>query len=654
MYIFAYGMLILALLASLGGAGLAVMQLFQGRASALWFIEKAQALMTMALVLASAILLHALYWNDFSLVYVASYTDKLLPIFYRLTAFWAGQPGSLLFWALSVAVAGTAFSFTPSYKNLTEETRLWFWIFFLGIMAFFALLLTGWSNPFTIQDPAPADGRGLNPLLQNPGMIFHPPLLFWGYGGFVIPGCLALAQCLSDNEEIEGSWVMVARPFTLWAWLFLTAGIILGAWWAYMELGWGGYWAWDPVENASIIPWLLGTAALHTTIIQVRRGKLGRVNVFLMALTTVSAFFATYLVRSGVVQSVHAFGDGGVGTPLLIFIIASTLLCLLVACVGYNSRKSLVGIDSREGMLVVTAWILIMLSIIICLGTLWPIISKLWSAQSQGLDATFYNKVCLPLFALMAVIFSFCPWLGWNGGIRNMKKLMLVLASFVVTAVVLWVTEYRQATSFMAISASVAALVSLGMLVMEKSVRSQINTLAAHGVHLGLIMIVMGVAFSGPYKIEKDILLSKGESAQVGNYTVGLVDVAEGRTKTYDYLEARLQVTDKDSVLQGVLAPQMRIYNNFSGMKFSEVGTIFSLGNEFYASLLGIDHNNKATLRVSINPLVNWLWIGGTLMCLFPILGLRRKIRSQVPDEDEEEASTEVAEQNNTHSHNKG
>ncbi len=635
MYIFAYAMLIVALLTSLGGTGLAVMQLFQGRANALWLVEKAQAVMTFALVLASAILLHALYWNDFSVVYVASYTDRLLPIFYRLTAFWAGQPGSLLFWALSVAVAGTAFSFTPSYKKLTEETRLWFWIFFLLIMAFFALLLTGWSNPFILQNPAPADGRGLNPLLQNPGMIFHPPLLFWGYGGFVIPGCLALAQCLSDNEELEGSWIMVARPFTLWAWLFLTAGIILGAWWAYMELGWGGYWAWDPVENASIIPWLMGTAALHTTIIQVRRGKLGRVNVFLMALTTVSAFFATYLVRSGVVQSVHAFGDGGVGTPLLIFIIFSTLICAAVAFIGYNSRKNLVGIDSREGMLVVTAWVLILLSIIICLGTLWPIISKLWSAQSQGLDAAFYNKVCLPLFALLAAIFSFCPWLGWNGGVRNMKKLMVVLAVFVVTAVVLWMTGYRQATAFVATASSVAALVSLGMLVAEKSVRKQRNALAAHGVHLGLILIVLGVAFSGPYKSEITLVLPKGATGTVGGYTVELVDLTEGRTKTFEYLEARINILNEDKETQGLLAPQMRIYHNFSGMKFSEASTIFSLGNEFYASLLGIDSAGRASLRVSVNPLVNWLWVGGTLMCLFPILGLRRRQRSFVPDEDE-------------------
>ncbi len=624
MYIFAYGMLILALLCSLGGAGIAILQLSQGQDSALKVVEKAQMIMSAALVLASALLLHALYWNDFSLVYVASYTDKILPIFYRLTAFWAGQAGSLLFWALSVALCGTFFSFTRSYKSLTTDTRLWFWVFFLGIMGFFALLLTGWSNPFMMQTPAPLDGNGLNPLLQNPGMIFHPPLLFWGYGGFVIPGCLALAQSLSERESEEDSWILVARPFTLQAWLFLTAGIVLGAWWAYMELGWGGYWAWDPVENASIIPWLIGTAAIHTTIIEQRRNKLGRTNVFLMALTTVSAFFATYLVRSGVVNSVHAFGDGGVGTPLLIFILASTALAFWVSYMGYNSRNNLAGIDSREGMLVMTAWVFLMLSVIICVATLWPLISTLWSAQSQGLDANFYNRVCLPLFALIAVILAFCPWLGWNGGVRDTKKILIVVASLVITAIALWFAGYRQHTAFIGTAASVAALVSIVLLYCEKSVRAQPASVAAHGVHVGLLLIVIGVAFSGPYKFEKDLSIGEGEIAILRDYQVKLVESVEGTSPGFEYLEARLQILRGDEII-GMLYPQRRIYEKFGRQQFSEAATIFSLGDELYASLLGVDAKGKMVVKVSINPLVNWIWVGGTLMCLFPFLGLKRR-----------------------------
>ena len=624
MYIFAYCMLLLSLLCSLGGAGLALLQLWQGRSNALHLVEKAQIILTGALLLASALLLHALFWNDFSLEYVASYTDRILPVFYRLTAFWAGQAGSMLFWALSVAICGAGFLLTPSYRKLSHETRLWFWVFFLGTMAFFSLILTGWSNPFTMVNPAPADGNGLNPLLQNPGMIFHPPLLFLGYGGFVIPGCLALSQSLSMRQDEEGLWVTVARPFTLLAWLFLTAGIVLGAWWAYMELGWGGYWAWDPVENASLIPWLIGTAAVHTMIIEERRGKLGRVNVFLMALTTISAFFATYLVRSGVIDSVHAFGDGGVGTPLLIFILFSLLLSVWVSFLGYNSRRELAGIDSREGFLVLAGWVLLMLSLIICVATLWPIISKLWTVQAQGLEASFYNRVCLPLFGILAVLLAFCPWMGWNGGVRDKKKFAIVLGVFVAAGGMFWGLGYRQPTALLSSAASVAALCTIGLLFLDKAVRSQIQSVAAYGVHFGLVLLFLGVAFSGPYKTENDLLLGKGGKGTVGAYEVTVVDLSTGETPAFEYLEARLQVV-KNGVVVGLLTPQRRIYTKFGNQQFSEVDTVFSMGNEVYASLLGLDEQHRATIKVSVNPLVNWMWVGGTLMCLFPFLGLRRR-----------------------------
>lgn len=624
MYIFAYGMLLLSLLCSLGGAGLALFQLWQGRSGALHVVEKAQLVLTGALVLASALLLHALFWNDFSLEYVASYTDRILPVFYRLTAFWAGQAGSMLFWALSVALCGAGFLLTPAYRRLTAETRLWFWVFFLGTMGFFSLVLVGWSNPFVMLSPAPADGNGLNPLLQNPGMIFHPPLLFLGYGGFVIPGCLALSQSLSMRQDEEGLWVTVARPFTMLAWLFLTAGIVLGAWWAYMELGWGGYWAWDPVENASLIPWLIGTAAIHTMIIEERRHKLGRVNVFLMALTTVSAFFATYLVRSGVIDSVHAFGDGGVGTPLLVFILFSLALSVWVSMLGYNSRRELAGLDSREGFLVLAGWVLLMLSAIICVATLWPIISKLWGAQAQGLEASFYNRVCLPLFAMLAVLMAFCPWLGWKSGLRDRKKFLIVLGSFVAGGVAFWTLGYKQPTALIASSACVAILCCLGLLFTEEAVRKQRNSIAAYGVHLGVALLMLGVAFSGPYKIEEDLLLAKGGKGMVGGYEVTLVDLADGQQPGYDYIEARLQVM-KNGVLVGLLAPQRRMYTKFGNQQFSEVGTVFSMGNELYASLLGLDQQHRITVKVSVNPLVNWMWVGGTLMCLFPFMGLRRR-----------------------------
>ncbi|MBQ3059039.1 MAG: heme lyase CcmF/NrfE family subunit [Desulfovibrio sp.] len=623
MYVFAYTMQLLALLCALGGAGMSLLQLWQGRTDWLPVIEKAHWLISGALLLASAMLLHALYWQDYSLVYVASYTDQYLPVFYRLTAFWAGQPGSMLFWALTVALGGSLFGCLRSRKNLGAPTRLWHWTFFYSIMAFFALVLTCWSDPFVMQRPAPADGNGLNPLLQNPGMIFHPPLLFLGYGGFAVPSCLALAQLLAGQQEREAAWFRITRPFIILAWVFLTAGIVLGAWWAYMELGWGGYWAWDPVENASLIPWLIGTAALHTLIIEDRRGKLGRVNVAMMSLTTVSAFFATYLVRSGVVQSVHAFGDGSVGTPLTIFVLAGLAVTFWVTCLAPSRGEHLAGLESREGFLTLVAWILLALAVIILVATMWPVISKLWATDAQGLDANFYNRVCMPLAALLVLMLAVCPCLGWNGGLRHRGLFFSVLGVLLAGGAVLFFMGYTKPVALLAAAASLGVILGVVLLLGSKQSRSS-SRWGAVGAHLGLGLMALGVAFSGPYTQEQELFMGKGDTKTVGKYSVTLLDIAEGRRPGYDYIASRLEIR-KDGEVLGAMAPERRIYDKFGNMQFSEVDVIPSLGNEVYASLLGLDEDMQVYVQVSIEPLVNWLWIGGTILCLAPLLGLRRR-----------------------------
>lgn len=636
MYVFAYAMQLLALLCALGGAAMALLQLWEGRDGLLRSIEKIHYIISGTILLASAILLHALYWQDFSLQYVASYTDRVLPLFYRLTAFWAGQPGSMLFWALSVALSGSIFALTGSYKRLSSGARLWYWVFFYAIMAFFALVLTAWSNPFLLLNPVPADGNGLNPLLQNPGMIFHPPLLFWGYGGFTVPACLALAQGLAGRGNDE-SWFRLTRPFIILSWVFLTAGIVLGAWWAYMELGWGGYWAWDPVENASLIPWLIATAALHTLIVEDRRGKLTRVNVLMMALTTISAFFATYLVRSGVVQSVHAFGDGGVGTPLSLFILAFTVVSVFIASTMPRESESLAGPESREGFLSMVAWVLPAMAVIILMATMWPVISKIWTETPSGLDATFYNRVCLPLGVLLMIMMAVCPWVGWKGGIRDKKKLYTVLGVFVACLVGVWAAGYRQPLALVATAASAAAIAGIILLLSDANVRRQSGIWGALGTHLGMALLAIGVAFSGPYTESKDMTLAKGKTDQVGQYSVTLMDIESGGRPGYEYLAATLRIKEGDKEL-GVLKPERRIYEKFGSMQFSEVDVIPSLGNELYASLLGLDEEMQVLVKVSIEPLVNWLWIGGTLMCLLPLAGLRRRVRNKDADADSQTA----------------
>ncbi|MDR0827129.1 MAG: cytochrome c biogenesis protein CcsA, partial [Desulfovibrio sp.] len=386
------------------------------------------------LSIVSVILFKAFIACDFSVEYVAQYADRTLPLFYRITAFWAGQAGSMLFWALAVGLSGVFFVKNAAYKNLRPRTRLYFCLFFLSIMAFFNFLLTVWTNPFTLLDSIPADGGGLNPLLQNPGMIFHPPLLLLGYGGFTAPACLALAQSTGDGPAGHGAkaeepWTETARPHILGSWSLLTAGIVLGAWWAYMELGWGGYWAWDPVENASLLPWFAASAYIHTAIIGRRGGKLRRVNVFLICLTTASAFFATYLVRSGVVQSLHAFGDNGIGAPLLIFTLFFLYVATAAALLLPPSATALDDMLSREGLILFVAWLLLAVAAIILIATLWPVIinalrdvsaylpdriSAKLPQKPMGLDAAFYNGACLPLLAMFSILLIFCPGRRWK------------------------------------------------------------------------------------------------------------------------------------------------------------------------------------------------------------------------------------------------
>lgn len=626
MYFFAYGVLLASLFAAVFGAGFSLLYLWQNNANErpIKLVEYANTVVAAGLIIASCILLYALASSDFRVEYVANYTDRALPYAYKITAFWAGQSGSLLFWALMVGLCGFAFQFSPWYTSLQANTKAWYWVFFLTIMAFFFLLLTAWSNPFIQLAQPPHDGRGMNPMLQNPGMILHPPLLFLGYGGFTIPACIALAQAMTGQNGL--SWVRITRPFTMTAWVFLTAGIVLGAWWAYMELGWGGYWAWDPVENASLIPWLIGTAALHTSIIETRRKALFRSNAFLMALTTISAFFATYLVRGNVVESVHAFGDGGVGPSLLIFVLAAIAIALAVCIPGFKEeRKSgnyLGSVDTREGFLIMTVWALLAISAVILIATLWPLFSSLWG-NSSGLTATFYNNVCLPLFAVILALLAVCPWLKWGGGIRSWPKLAIVLLAFILSAALLYALGYQQHLALIGSSAAIAALTSAILAFTESSIRTYRPSVSAMGVHIGLGLVALGIAFSGPYKLEEEVTLAQNETAHIGSYAITLNQLYQGNFLNFNFLEAELAI-DKNGTRITTLSPQRRIYQNFDNRAYSEASTWPTLGDELYITLLGLNQDNNAVLHISTHPLVNWLWIGGILMCLFPFLALSR------------------------------
>lgn len=623
MHLTGYVGLLFALLAFLFLACWAGIAAWSKKDNALVLIERGQQVAAGGVIFSSLILLVSLASRDYSFRYVYDNVDNTLSFIYTLTAFWGGREGSLLFWELIIALCGVAFVYTPGYKTLSSRTRLFFWMFYLLIQAFFLLILTGWSNPFIELIPAPNDGRGLNPLLRNPGMIFHPPLLFLGFAGYAIPAACALAASISGEAK---SWIKISRNWNILSWLFLTAGIVLGGWWSYMELGWGGYWAWDPVENASLIPWFAGTAVIHTAIIEARRNALQRTNVFLMSLTFLLCIFSTYLTRSGVIDSLHSFGESPVAIPLFWGMIIWLVITLMVTFMSERlTHRTLSDFLSRQGMLVITAWFLLALGMVVTLGTMWPVISQLWTTQTMGLDANFYNRVCLPFMAVLVLLFCYCPWLGWKGGLRHKVGFIAVTVTLVGAFLGFYFTGMTLPLAALTAAASVAAMVSIGLLfAMYPAMRASRQSWGAYGIHLGLVLMALGIAFSGPYKIEEEFVMAEGEVVQIGGYDIKYLSMVEDRTEE---LRARATTTlevSKDGAVLGIMAPDKRIYRNFEQSQFAEVSTIFSLGDEVYSTLLGFTEEGKASFKISVNPLVNWVWIGGTIMCLLPFLVLTR------------------------------
>jgi cytochrome c-type biogenesis protein CcmF len=623
MHAISFTALLLSMLAAVGLTVLAGMKALKDDHGTVALLEKGQILLTMVVLGVSVVLLQALVVRDYSYVYVRDYTDNLLPMFYAVTAFWAGQNGSFLFWYLCVALMGWCMIYTPGYSHLDNRTKVYFWILFFLVEIFFLFALTGPSNPFTKLDPVPADGSGLNPLLQNPGMIFHPPLLFLGYAGYTIPCCLALASRLSGNGR---EWLDLCRNWNIVAWVFLTSGIILGAWWSYMELGWGGYWAWDPVENASLIPWLAGTGFVHTAIVGRTRGTLLRTNVFMIALTFLLCFFATFVVRSGMIESLHAFGGSKMGVPLLVFLVAGLALTLYVCLVPRkDDAKAIDDFASRPGMLFLASWLFLCLAGIVFLGVLWPVISSLWSENPVGLDAGFYNRVCLPLFAVLAFVMAVCPWFSQKSGIADKAALGVVLASGAVSAAVIFVLGYRQPLALFSAASGVMIAVAVALVfVRNKGLRSFMPSWGAYGVHLGVALMVVGVAFSGPYKVEEEAVLTKGQSMHVGPYEVRFEELQHHHDNPAMDMHSAVLTVLRDGRQVGTLAPEKRLYASFQQSTFAEVSVIPSLGEEIYSTLLGFNEEGDVSLKISLNPLVNWIWIGGTLCCLIAFLCWRK------------------------------
>jgi cytochrome c-type biogenesis protein CcmF len=592
------------------------------------------------LTLASALLLVAMLSSDFRLEYVAHYTERALPTGYKAAAFWAGQQGSLLLWAWILSAMSAAFVILGRKSHTAGN------VIASGVLAavigFFAALMLFAANPFRPAEEILADGQGLNPMLQDPGMIAHPPVLFVGYAGFTIPFALLIGALVSGDLGEE--WVKKGRPWVLVSWLFLGGGILLGANWAYTVLGWGGYWAWDPVENASLLPWLTGTALLHSILSRRNRGTFRRWGATLTAGTFLLCVFGTWITRSGVVDSVHTFGHSLVGTFFGAFLTSATLATAGLIAFRWSAlkpEKPVENLLSREGAFLGANVVLVSMMVITLVGTLFPALTRTLGGEALSVKQSFYNRGVLPLALVLLALMASAPLL--SSGRDTMKRLLrnlgVPLAAAAVAVVALWILNVR---SVWALASAVLCTVLLGTIAVDvvHSIRARqqnanenvfvaaLHLLDAnhrryggHVVHAGIVMIVAGITGSSLYGTKDMVPLRAGQTATIGKYTVRLDSLDQLRESNYTAVEAAISVIAPNGAVDN-LRPQRRFYD-----KAEEGSTQVALRSnwkeDLYVTLAGWDEGaNVTTFQVIVNPLVKWIWAGGILLTLGGIWAL--------------------------------
>ncbi len=593
-----------------------------------------------ALVLFAGLALeYALFTRDFQVEYVASYSSRALSWFYTLAALWAGQAGSLLFWAMLLVIFALIVLLQNRHKNPVLLPYI------MGVIQvtifFFLYLLVFKSNPFARLPFVPQDGQGLNPLLQNPAMVFHPPALYLGFVACTIPFAFAIAALITG--ELKDSWVKSIRRWTLFAWLFLTIGNILGMQWAYVELGWGGYWAWDPVENSSLMPWLTGTAFLHSIIVQERKGVLKRWTISLVVLTFALTIFGTFVTRSGLISSVHAFGVSDLGPLFLGFlaliIIVSAFLLVKRASM-LKGKKDIGSWTSKESSFLLNNLLFVAMTLGVFIGVLTPTLSELFTGEQITVGADWFNRMATPIGIAIFLLIGFCATISW-GKTSTEKLLQNLLVPMIITVVVLVLLIVFGVRGFLPLFSISVAAFALGTTgqdyirgVRVHASRENKNIIAAvvslttkhkrryggYIVHIGVLLFFLGLVGSSAFVKESTATLRVGQSITSGPYTLLFDDIDRRAGKDRMIDTAHFTVT-KDGKNIGYIGSEKLLFEKFQPA--TEVGIRSTLKDDIYVILADYDLNAKvATISVLVNPLVLWIWIGGAIMVLGTLISM--------------------------------
>jgi cytochrome c-type biogenesis protein CcmF len=598
------------------------------------------------ITVASGILVYSLMTGDFRFAYVAEHSNRSMPILYKFAAWWGGQEGSLLFWSWLLSTYAAVVAFTNRRKH--RDMMPYVVAVLATVQTFFLILNNFIANPFQMLAldkliTAVPDGNGLSPLLQYPAMAIHPPMLYLGYVGFAVPFAFAMGSLIT--RQPGDGWIHTTRRWTLVTWLFQSTGVMLGAAWAYHVLGWGGYWGWDPVENASLLPWLSGTAFLHSVMMQEKKGMMKVWNMVLISATFFLCILGTFMTRSGFVESVHAFARSDIGKYFVTFLalgIAATVYLILDRLDYLKSEAQLESVVSRESSFLFNNLILLASCFAVLWGTLFPTISEAVSGNRIALDAEWYNRLMVPIGLFLLFLTGVGPLFAWRrtstDSLRKNFQWPGVAALVLVGALI--AAGMRQ--FYPLISFGFCLFVALTV-IMEfyKGARSiaaknDMNLLRAtvelthrntrryggYLVHMGIVLIFIGLT-GHAFNLNEVKELNKGDAMQIGAYNLKMVDLQQGENENYQWHRATMQVTKNGEPL-GTLEPEKRFYKA-SKQGTSEVGVRPRLNEDLYLNFGGMsDDNQRAVIQAYVLPLVSWIWIGGlvliggTLVCLVP------------------------------------
>ncbi|HXG05402.1 MAG TPA: heme lyase CcmF/NrfE family subunit [Candidatus Binatia bacterium] len=638
------GTLFVALGLAVLGTGLAVAG---GRTGRTALVESAQhaALGVFALLTAAFVLLvYAFLTFDFSVRYVAHNTNLGTPFWYRITGVWGALEGSLVLWAWMLALYTVVVA--ARHRERARVFHPWVLATLLGVLAFFVSVMTLAAPPFTRLAPVPADGRGLNPLLEDTGMITHPVALYLGFTGFTVPFAYAVAALVTGR--LGDDWIQLTRRWTLTAWYFLSLGLLIGGWWSYHVLGWGGYWAWDPVENAAFMPWLTGTAFLHSIMIQERRRMLKLWNLALVILTFSLTLFGTFLTRSGVIASVHAFTQGAVGAFFLGFLALVVLLSLGLLAWRWDALRAQGELDSvvsRESAFLLNNLLLVGATFTVFFGTIFPLLSEALRGVKVSVGAPFFNQVNVPLFLGLIFLMGVGPLIAWRrASLDNLRRNFLgpVAAGVVAAAVfhrlgagsalavlALALTVFVAATIALDIGRATRARLRMG----ERLPAAVLGLLVRHHrryggfiVHLGVLLVAVGVTGSQAWSVQTEATLERGQAAELAGYRFRFDRLDAAEASNHFKVIATFSVSNGRST--GAMHPAKKFYPQET-TPIAAVDYRTGLVEDVYLVLGDFARDgSRATVKIQVNRLVTWIWIGGAVLTLGTALALlpeRRK-----------------------------